>query len=139
MGLDRKIMKSILQQYSHGGLKMSEEYIPDGLLALAKEAALENFCDNAELLDEMLQYFADGMPEKLKTLKAAIAAKDYAVWASTAHMVKGEAATLCLQRINAIALKLEMAGKRQEPADAEAMLAVMEKEMQAFTGVLQKK
>jgi len=118
---------------------MSEEYIPDGLPVLAKETALENFCDNAELLDEMLQYFADGIPEKLKTLKAAIAAKDYAAWISTAHMVKGEAATLCLQRINAIALKLEMAGKRQESADAEAMLAVMEKEMQAFADVFPKK
>lgn len=117
---------------------MSEEYIPEGLRVLAKETALENFCDNAELLDEMLQYFADGIPDKLKTLKTAIAAKDYPVWISTAHLVKGEAATLCLERINAVALKLEQAGKRQEPAEAEAMLAVMEKEMHALIDVLPK-
>lgn len=115
---------------------MSEEYIPENLVVLAKATALENFCDNAELLDEMLQYFADGIQDKLKTLKTAIASKDYPVWISTAHLVKGEAATLCLERINAVALKLEQAGKRQEPADAEAMLAVMEKEMQALVDIL---
>ncbi len=118
---------------------MSEEYIPETLLVLDKTTALENFCDNAELLDEMLQYFADGITEKLKTLKTAIAAKDYPVWISTAHLIKGEAATLCLQRINAVALKLEQAGKHQEPAEAEAMLAVMEKEMQSFADILPKK
>ncbi len=118
---------------------MSTEYIPEGLMVLEKETALENFCDNAELLDEMLQYFADGIPEKLKTLKTAIDDKNYSLWTSTAHMVKGEAATLCLYRINAIALKLEMAGKRQETAEAEAMLAVMAKEMQAFTDIISKK
>ena len=53
--------------------------------------------------------------------------------------MKGEAATLCLERINAVALKLEQAGKRQEPAEAEAMLAVMEKEMQALVDILPKK
>ena len=117
---------------------MSEAYIPEGLVVLAKETALENFCDNAELLDEMLQYFADGIPEKLSKLKTAIAAKDYSVWVPTAHLVKGEAATLCLQRINAIAFKLEMAGKHQETAEAEAMLAVMEQEMQALLDILKK-
>lgn len=117
---------------------MSDAYIPDNLKVLAKETALENFCGNTELLDEMLQYFADGITEKLAKLKPAIAAKDYAVWVPTAHLIKGESATLGLERINTIALKLEMAGKKQEPAEAEAMLAVMEKEMQALADILKK-
>jgi HPt (histidine-containing phosphotransfer) domain-containing protein len=117
---------------------MSDAYIPDNLKVLAKETALENFCGNAELLDEMLQYFADGITEKLANLKTAIAAKDYSVWVPTAHLIKGESATLCLERINAIAFKLEMAGKKQETADAEAMLAVMETEMMALVDVLKK-
>jgi HPt (histidine-containing phosphotransfer) domain-containing protein len=117
---------------------MSDAYIPATLKVLAKETALENFCGNTELLDEMLQYFADGISEKLAKLKTAIAAKDYTVWVPTAHLIKGESATLCLERINAVAFKLEMAGKRQETAEAEAMLAVLEKEMQALVDVLKK-
>lgn len=115
---------------------MNEKYIPEGLATLDRNTALENFCGDAKLLDEMLQYFADGIQEKLNILKNAIARLDCPTWASTAHSIKGEAATLCLQRINALALKLEQAGKRQETDDAENMLAALGEEARALTDAL---
>lgn len=117
---------------------MVENFIPEELQVLSRENALINFSDDAALVDEMLTYFIESAPSTIDKLRAAIDENRYADWASAAHYMKGETATLCLERINCIAAKIEKAGKTQDSSEVKAMFQVLEKEFDALKKLLGK-
>lgn len=115
---------------------MADNIIPDNLVVLSRENALINFSDDAALVDEMLKYFEDGAPENIAKLKNAIDEKNYPAWISVAHLMKGESATLCLERINCVTAKIEKAGKMQDSNEAQTMFELLEQEFAAFKKLL---
>jgi HPt (histidine-containing phosphotransfer) domain-containing protein len=115
---------------------MAENIIPDNLVVLSRENAVINFSDDAALVDEMLQYFADSAPANIAKLKSAIDEKNYPVWISVAHLMKGESATLCMERINCITAKIEKAGKMQDNSEIHTMFELLEQEFAAFKKLL---
>jgi HPt (histidine-containing phosphotransfer) domain-containing protein len=111
---------------------MAENFIPENLAVLNRENALTNFSDDAALVDEMLAYFGESAPDSISKLQSAIKDNRFSDWASAAHFIKGESATLCLERINCIVAKIEKAGKAQDNSEVETMFKVLEDEFAAF-------
>jgi len=74
----------------------------------------------------MLLRFADGQPETLGALRAAVAAGDAAAASRHAHAIAGAAGNLGADALCAAAKSLEQAGREQQRPRLAPLLAVVE-------------
>ena len=75
------------------------------------------------LLQEMYEIFRDDTPSRIEALDVAAKAGEREEMGDVAHAIKGAAATIGAPRVRALALALEMAG-RKGVSDAQPVLLV---------------
>ena len=98
--------------------------------ALRKLIGLEGDAGR-DLLDELIDLFADNAPARIRTLREACAGGDDATATRVAHTLKGSAGTLGAFRLAALAGDLEAAsasgGASQSAAEVERVAAAIDK------------
>ena len=83
------------------------------------------------LLQEMYEIFRDDTPSRIEALDAAAKAGEQEEMGDVAHAIKGAAATIGAPRVRALALALEMAGRKgASDAQPELLVAGLKEEFQ---------
>ncbi len=80
-------------------------------MKLNRQEALAELQIPEELYDELLHDLVDNTESALARLEGALGANDFDQVAALAHMIKGSAATLRVEKIRAIAEDLEADGR----------------------------
>jgi HPt (histidine-containing phosphotransfer) domain-containing protein len=84
------------------------------------------------LVDELLALFFDGTPERLRALRAAIAASDSAAIAAQSHSIRGSCASLGATQLALLCSELERTVRTQGMADPGGLSAKVELIEQEF-------
>ena len=87
---------------------------------------------DADLAASLVRMFVTNTPGDIGKLQAAIAGGDGAQVRSAAHFIKGAAANLCAQGINAVALEIEQAGMHGDIARAAELMPRLASSWQQF-------
>jgi two-component system sensor histidine kinase/response regulator len=93
---------------------------------------LKNMMDDSELAVTLLRMFLANMPGDIGKLHAAVAEGDDAQVRSAAHFIKGAAANMCAQAINAIAYEIEQAARQGHGERAVELLPKLDAQWMAF-------
>jgi CheY-like chemotaxis protein len=96
--------------------------------AFEPETALEQTQDDRELLMEIIDLFLDELPRLTTLLRDALARRDSHALERAAHKLKGSVASFGARRAYDAALRLEVIGREDRLADADAALAELEGE-----------
>jgi two-component system sensor histidine kinase/response regulator len=105
---------------------------PAKLLPIDFEAALHRFGDDRNFMMELCREFMAGLPDRLTEIRAALEAKDTNSLGRLAHNLKGIALNFSAEPLADLALKLEGLGKREDLADAPALLQELEAAVRAL-------
>jgi len=129
-GMDDYLSKPIIEQELQRVLARWLGTAPKDSLAAAPGAppgpvirgigldqALERVNGNTALLHRLLLKFQGGLNDSVDRIAAAIAAGDTAGAISAAHALKGESATLAVDRVSAACVRLEKELRAGRPAD----------------------
>lgn len=89
------------------------------------------------VLEKFVAAFNTHVPETIKSLRTAVEAADFAAITASAHKMKGSAGNLGASHLAGICLKLEMAGKSQNPSQLKELMATIDSEFVASGAALQ--
>jgi signal transduction histidine kinase/DNA-binding response OmpR family regulator/HPt (histidine-containing phosphotransfer) domain-containing protein len=101
-----------------------------------KAVLLHRLGGDEELLHEMVQLFLDTLPRQLHDLRAALASKDAAKIAATAHSLMGAVGNFGTTPAWELAQRLELAGQKGNLAEAEPLVAELENALQQVQDAL---
>ncbi len=101
-----------------------------------REALLENFMDDKELLFESIDLFLERIEARMKTLSAGIGAGDPEAFMPEAHTIKGMVGIFSTGEAFLAAKKLETLGREKSTLGAEEALADLETKLSALTAAL---
>jgi CheY-like chemotaxis protein len=104
----------------------------DKELIFDRDTALANFSNNEQLLAEMVSYFDENLDPHYDELQEAISQKDFRKLSALGHLIKGEAATLCIERIRMAAFQIEMAGKEEDAEKSVRLLKIFKDQVKKF-------
>jgi signal transduction histidine kinase/DNA-binding response OmpR family regulator/HPt (histidine-containing phosphotransfer) domain-containing protein len=96
------------------------------------ESLLKRCLGNKELPKKLLTKFHARLPEELRQINAAVAARDSAQISALAHRLKGAAANLSAEPMREAAGELEAIGRSGDLTDAETWLARLNTEGTRF-------
>ena len=105
--------------------KKTEKNIP-----IEFETAVDRFCGDRELLENMLEEFLDYVPKQLRTLDKAIKKGDAETVDREAHSLKGLAAQLSVKGLADLSLNLELLGQKGNLDEANDELDKLKTEFQ---------
>lgn len=88
-----------------------------------REAALERAGDDEELLAELLEIYQNEWPKLWSAIERGLIEGSASSVASGAHSLKSASGNVGAERAHKACLDLELAGKRDEPADQLHTLA----------------
>ncbi len=91
-----------------------------------KDFALEQAADDAELLEELLEIFKESCLSDLALIKAGIEKEDADQVCSASHSIKGAAASLGVDGIREITMKIETDSRSGSLIIAKEQLANLE-------------
>jgi len=91
-----------------------------------------------ELISMVIGVFIDDMPQQIKALKEAVKIQDAKEATRLAHSIKGAAANVGGESLQAAALKLEEAGREGNLPDMAMYLPELEQEVLQLTGILKR-
>jgi signal transduction histidine kinase/CheY-like chemotaxis protein/HPt (histidine-containing phosphotransfer) domain-containing protein len=95
-------------------------------------AFLEMVCDrDEELITDMLDAFAEHIPETMEELRKALIEEDMASALTNAHSLKGAAASIGAKRLMRTAFEIEVAAEIQSLKTARELLDKLEAELAA--------
>ena len=95
---------------------------------LDSAAAIERIGNDQELYFEVLEIFLDDAPKQVETLEAALEASDGETATRAAHSIKGASANVGAERLKAVALEMEEAGRAGDFVKVKALIpALLEK------------
>jgi signal transduction histidine kinase/CheY-like chemotaxis protein len=97
-----------------------------------RDTALANFSNNEQLLAEMVSYFDENLDPHYDELQEALDQKDFRKLSALGHLIKGEAATLCIERIKMVSLQIEMAGKEEDAGKSAQFLKIFKEQIKKF-------
>ncbi len=95
---------------------------------LSLEEAMPRFLNNRVFFDDICNQFLVGLPERIATMRAALAQGDVKELFRHAHSLKGIAASLSAGRLTRLALDLERLGLSERTDTAPDLLAQIELE-----------
>jgi CheY-like chemotaxis protein/HPt (histidine-containing phosphotransfer) domain-containing protein len=96
------------------------------------ESLLKRCLGNKELPKKLLTKFHARLPEELRQINEAVAARDSAQISAMAHRLKGAAANLSAEPMREAAAELELIGRNGDLTDAEMWLARLNTEGTRF-------
>jgi HPt (histidine-containing phosphotransfer) domain-containing protein len=94
------------------------------------EAALFRFSGDRDFMMEMFKEYLDHLPGRLEEFRAALKDGDASRIARLAHNLKGISLNFNATPLANVALALEEIGKREDMADASALVAQLDAEIQ---------
>jgi HPt (histidine-containing phosphotransfer) domain-containing protein len=97
-----------------------------GELKWDRAFALEQACDDEDLLQELLNLFHESSAEDLARLREDAGRGDAVGMGDASHSIKGAAASLGIEGIRAVAAALEKAGRSGDLAGALRLLPDLE-------------
>ncbi len=106
--------------------------------AFNEQAFLQRLMGDRELAGIILHGFLEHAPSQLENLRDRLAASDAYGAKSEAHAIKGAAATVAAEGLQALALALERAGGSGEWIECSGLLPRMLEEFERFKGALQR-
>ncbi len=106
--------------------------------AFNEQALLQRLMGDRELAGIILHGFLEHAPSQLENLRDRIAAADAYGAKSEAHAIKGAAATVAAEGLQALAVALERAGGSGELIECSGLLPRMLEEFERFKGALQR-
>jgi PAS domain S-box-containing protein len=106
--------------------------------AFNEQALLQRLMGDRELAGIILHGFLEHAPSQLENLRDRIAAADAYGAKSGAHAIKGAAATVAAEGLQALAVALERAGGSGELTECSGLLPRMLEEFERFKGALQR-
>jgi HPt (histidine-containing phosphotransfer) domain-containing protein len=108
---------------------------PEITRVLDLEGTLDNLGGDPELLEELVGFFLEMVPQQIEDLAAVVAAGDVAAVDLQAHSIKGGAANVGAIRVSAAARELELLAKAGGLDGADAMVARIREEFAALQAV----
>jgi HPt (histidine-containing phosphotransfer) domain-containing protein len=99
-------------------------------------AALDRVGGDSELLEEIAKLFLDTAPKLLDQIRQAVADRDAAALARSAHTLKGSVGNFSADAAFEAAFRLEKMGRSGELTGVEEAYAALEEVMQRVTQVL---
>ncbi len=109
---------------------------PEITRVLDLDTTLNNLGGDPELLQEILEFFMEMVPQQLDDLQAALAAADAATVDLQAHSMKGGASNVGAVRLLAVARDLEALAKAGELEGGDEHLVQMRAEFAALQEVV---
>ncbi|MGH6854139.1 MAG: Hpt domain-containing protein [Aestuariivirga sp.] len=110
--------------------KRSAPVKADGRVAILDRAHLAHYTmENRELEREIIALFLQQLPATMAMLKTATSHAD---WKLAVHTLKGSAAAVGANRINALAVELEKHVFDEDPKTVENLLAVLDRAVVQF-------
>jgi two-component system, sensor histidine kinase and response regulator len=103
---------------------------PAGSDIFDRASLLDRLAGDAELLEQIVQVFADDCPARLAAVDAALAAGSAQGLATAAHAIKGAALNLSANRLADVASALETAGHHGDLVDAPALVLSLHHEVE---------
>ena len=103
---------------------------------LDKEAILENFMDDEELLFESIDLFLDRIATRMTTLKDGVGAKNPDIYMPEAHTIKGMIGIFSTGEAFESAKKIELKGRDKITDGIDEDFAVLEKDVQSLVNAL---
>ncbi len=97
-----------------------------------REAFLERLAGDRGIADYILEVFVEQLPGQTGDLLVAVQAGDWAGAADRAHSIKGSAANVGAERIRKLALEVEKACERRDPAVVADLVGRIESGLQDF-------
>ena len=97
-----------------------------------REQVLFNLGGDDELLQQLIQMYAEDEPRLLADIDTAIARLDADALHNAAHALKGAVANFCATRAQASAQKLERLGREKNMAAAPAACDELRRELAAL-------
>jgi len=101
-----------------------------------RDAAMKRVDGDAELLGEIVDLFLADVDNLTNDIRNAVQAADAGQVMRTAHRLKGSVATLAAEPAADAALRLEIMGRNDDLAGAEAALDVLERELKRLVPAL---
>lgn len=111
----------------------SEENIPQ---ILDRKDLIARLADDEELAIEVLAAFAEDIPDKIETLKAAVADGDSQQIKDQGHTVKGAARNISALQLQNTAALIEEAGKEENIDLAKDLLPLLDSQCQALMATI---
>jgi HPt (histidine-containing phosphotransfer) domain-containing protein len=102
-----------------------------------RAAFLERVEGDVNLLEEILQIFLDQTPGQIAGMQQALAAGDASRLQGQAHCLKGAAASISANPLQAVAWQVEMAGRSGNLHRAGRLLGVVVQEFDRLKEALQ--
>jgi HPt (histidine-containing phosphotransfer) domain-containing protein len=104
-----------------------------------KDALLNSFGGDFDILNEIVKEFAKASPGYLEELNEAFAAKDSKKMELVSHTIKGLCATFCCEKARDVALTIETGSKSNNMENMDSLIpelsdlvAALTKELEAF-------
>ncbi len=97
-----------------------------------RQKAISNFAGNRELLEEMVDYFTDNLDKHIDKLESALQQEDFKTVDSVSHLIKGEAGTLCIERIQLAAGQLEQVSRNRDRDKAKQAIEILKTQIREF-------
>ena len=94
------------------------------------QALVDAYSDSPDILGEILSIFAEETPERLASLKAAAAAKDFATVRKVAHGLANTTGTLKADQALRIAREIETEAREEKSESLEALVRHLESEIE---------
>jgi HPt (histidine-containing phosphotransfer) domain-containing protein len=101
---------------------------PSEVLDAARLATLEEDIGDADLVRETVRMFLDELPERLATLRAAVAGGDADLMRGAAHALGSPAAMLGATGIASATRTIERSATSTDAVDHDELLGVVERE-----------
>jgi CheY-like chemotaxis protein len=119
-GMDGYISKPIDHTLLYEVVEEGSAGASPGRVRFNRPELIERLGGDSSLLAEVIQIFLDDCPKRLAAIKAAVDARDAEAIRTTAHALKGAAATIAASAVFEAAQTLERLGaeRRVEPAAA---------------------
>lgn len=107
-----------------------------GGLIMDRKVALNRLCGDESLLRDLAKLFLTDAPALLEEAGSALAKRDFATLARSAHSLKGLAANFDAHLVMAAAKELEDLGRHEKLGDAAAIHARLRYELDRLMTVL---
>ena len=138
--VDWKMMAEMLASYAKGQSpvidrpkdRRSESLAAENLPVFDRERALEKLCGDDDLLEQIIAVFVSNAEVHIGTLHQAIEEQNQIELVTTAHKLKGAAASVGATRIAALALSIEDLGRQSDYDGSASGLVTLIDELTVF-------
>ena len=109
---------------------------PPARIIFDHKSALRRFNGDRELLQELGELFCDSASQLMEAIRDAIHKQDTLRLRQAAHRLKGEVSNFGADAVVEAALRLEIIGRDENLADAEAGYATLQQTLEQFIPAL---